>query len=144
MEAEGMKPVVTTRPAKATEVAYLQGRLASTKIDPVDLSKSFVYIVEVDDYPAGFVAAHLAWRVEPLFLFPEFQRRAPMHLQRRATLALGREIEAHIRGGCADLQKYFAFMREPFAKLAEHFGMVRRPADEVTLERSIQNGRTPG
>ena len=56
-----MKDKVTTRPARSTELTYLQARLARTNLDPVDLSQSIVYVVEVQDeggdYLAGFVAA---------------------------------------------------------------------------------------
>ena len=131
--------MITVRPARLVETAYLQGRLASAPIDQVDLKKSIVFVAEDDGFVVGFVAAHLTWRIEPLFLFPEFKNRAPRALLRRATLLLGREIDRYILDKAWNrtrIHEYFAFVRKEFSDLARHFGLRSRPKDEVVLERS--------
>ena len=131
--------MITVRPACDSDLPYLQGRLASAPIDQVDLKKSIVFIAEDEGFVVGFVAAHLTWRVEPLYLFPEFKDKAPKAMQRRATLLLGREIDRYILDRAWNrtrIHEYFAFVRQEFAALARNFGLRGRPKDEVVLERS--------
>ena len=128
------------RAATRCELAYLQGRLAATDLEQVELGKSIVFLVEEDGSVLGFVAAQLTWRVEPLMVFPEFQKRAPAAVQRKAAYLLGRAIDNYIMAPERPPslpRRYFATVKDKlFARLAIRFGMKRWPEDEILLERS--------
>lgn len=127
------------RPATKLELSYLQGRLASTDREQVELAKSIVYVVIEESVILGFVAGQLTWRVEPLMVFPEFQRKAPPAAQKRAAYLLGKAIDDYIMTSPENrtgIRRYFATLCKEFGKLAVRFGLRRLPEDEVVLERS--------
>lgn len=130
------------RAATRTELAYLQGRLASTDREQVELGKSIVYVAIEENVILGFVAGGLIWRVEPLMVFPEFQRKAPPAAQKRAAYLLGKAMDDYIMASPENrtgIRRYFAFVCTGFERLAVRFGLRRLPEDEIVLERSLSD-----
>lgn len=125
-------PRVTSRPARLDEIEYLQQRLAQPspyKYEDHDLSKCVVFVAEYDGAIVGFSAARLQWQIEPVMLFPEFQKFGPHFAQQRATFLLIKELHQWIsdRGrNLTEIRSYFCYILRPrMQKLAASFGMQR-------------------
>lgn len=126
--------MIRTRPAKMTELGFLQAKHASVAQakghEQLDLSKSVVFVAEDDrdGLTCGLIAARMVWQVEPLILFPEFERTSPKAAMKRATYSLARAIEQYIGDpvrNATPVKFFFAVIenRNPrMQDLARHIG----------------------
>lgn len=121
------------RPAEVGELSFLQAKLAQREQDgfeQLDLRKSVVLVAEDDELRAGLVSARLMWQVEPLILFPEFERTSLPIARKKATYLLARHIEDYIADRARNrtgLHSFFAFIedRNPRMQgLARHIGWM--------------------
>lgn len=122
-------PRVITRPATVDEIPYLAARLAEDPTyEKVDLAKSVVYVAEYNGELVGFGACYLTFRVEPLFLFPEFRTAAPSFARKRATFQLIRELDEWIADPARNLsgvRSFFCFIvNKTMRKLALAYRML--------------------
>jgi hypothetical protein len=141
-------PRATTRWARIVDVPYLTERLAEDPtFEKIDLTESIVRVVEYDDAIVGFGAIKLAWRVEPVFLFPEFKKHAPRMAQQRATYLLIRDLDSYIMGEEVDglkdtvgIKQYFCFILDKtMQKLALAFKMLPAYTGGAFFGRRIFN-----
>lgn len=122
-------PRVVTRPATVGEIPYLAARLAEDPhYEKVDLEKSVVYVAEYGGKLVGFIACHLTFRVEPLYLFKEFKNDGTPFARKRATLQLIREIDEWIadpRRNLSGIRSFFCFIVDKtMRKLALAYRML--------------------
>ena len=94
--------MIRTRAARLDELRFLQAKhtlLAEEKHhEKLDLAKSVVLVAEDNDdsLTCGLIAARMVWQVEPLVLFPEFERTSSKMAKKRATYLLARAVESFI------------------------------------------------
>lgn len=126
--------MIRVRPARMNELAFLQAKHSQVATargyEQLDLSKSVVFIAEddVDGMRCGMLAARLVWQLEPLILFPEFERTSSPMSKRRATYALARAFEKYLGDPTQNrtgLRFFFAVIENVNQRMqhaAENFG----------------------
>lgn len=129
--------MIRTRPARLEELPFLQAKQLEAAeargFERLDLSRSVVHLAEdtVDGMRCGLIAKRLVWQVEPLILFPEFERTSTKMAAKRVTYLLARAAENFIADptqNSTPVKFFFAVIenRNPrMQDLAMHIGWQR-------------------
>lgn len=134
--------MVTHRPATKEELPYLQKRIdeshhekvrlyievvqedGSKKIEPLCMC----WVSEEDGQIIGLLPLRLIWQAEPLFIFPEVDKRKK-NTHRRVALGLPRIMEEwiadRVRNQTGIYSFFFVSKNRLWMKLAESFGCLR-------------------
>jgi hypothetical protein len=81
------------RAARPEDLEYLARRLEESGGEEIDLQATPCWVVEEDGVILGVLPIRLMWQFEPLYVFPEVQRKAS---RRRACMLLYHAAETWI------------------------------------------------
>jgi hypothetical protein len=114
------------RPAKASELEYLQQRINESKHEKVQLKDTILHVAEVDGKIVGMCPARLWWQLEPMFIFPEVKNKST---RRRACFLLAKKTQEWIgdraRNHSGVYSYWFVTKSNFFARLAKQWGCFR-------------------
>lgn len=116
---------VTTRPARADDLPFLQQKINDSDQEKVNLAQSVVFVVEEDGEPIGLIAARVGWlQIEPAFIWGGKTKNA----KRRAMFQLFQEMKSWIadraRNKSGIHSFWFVTKDDAVAKWAEKVGCL--------------------
>jgi hypothetical protein len=126
------------RPARESELTYLENRMRELGHERVDLRRSMVWVSEDNGLITGMICQRLVWQMEPHIVFPEVTNKTT---RRRSALLLAKAAESFIadrmRNTTGIFSYFFVTKSRTWAKLAEHFGCTRIYKRCMTLGRDV-------
>jgi hypothetical protein len=116
---------VTTRPARAEDLPFLQQKINESNEEQVNLAQAFVFVVEEDGEIIGLIAARLGWfQIEPAYIWGGKTKNAKRRAMFQLFHAMKSWIADRTRNRSGIHSFWFVTKDDAVAKWAEKVGCL--------------------